>query len=433
MDIDILLVSIGIDEYDPDLPPAGIFTLKPWLVQNGYSTHCIDGNPIGKDFNRLKEVVDTYTFKWLGISVFSNAEVQLAANLSREYPDVIIGGTGVTSVLYEQFRMLPHPGNLVIIRGEGEHAILEVLKGNLDYPGVNGRPPEQVDNLNQFPAPDYTGYPYKTGVLTGSRGCVRNCTFCNVNAIWKKYRYVDGEILAQRMVKTMEHPTIDSIYFSDSLINGSDVEFLKMCNYLIDNGHDIPWLGQFIVKKRNEDYFWTIAAAKAHTLIIGVESFSESVRWDMDKKFTNDTLHYNISNLLDFGIPSITIQVIVGYPTETDADFEMIVPFLLKYQEYSDRLNVAVTIMNVLEYTPVASHYQLGMEFEDANDLFDRFVRYLTALKLLDYYNYADSLIQKHRIESYKKVIDYYYPDRFEELEVWAEQYKEELVNAARS
>ena len=76
------------------------------------------------------------------------------------------------------------------IKGDGEESLVELLKGNLDYAGINGEQPTQIKNLDTLAFPDYSDYELsfytnKKGLqalpITGSRGCVRNCTFCDVN------------------------------------------------------------------------------------------------------------------------------------------------------------------------------------------------------------------------------------------------------------
>ena len=57
--------------------------------------------------------------------------------MGKEYDNVLFGGSGVD---------INWPRKNFIV-GEGEFALLEFLKGNLDYPGINGKPPKQIESI----------------------------------------------------------------------------------------------------------------------------------------------------------------------------------------------------------------------------------------------------------------------------------------------
>ena len=88
------------------------------------------------DLERIHLEISQYEFKWLGISVFSYLQKDDALKLAEEYDNVLFGGSGVD---------VNWPKKNYIV-GEGEHALLEFLKGNLDYPGINGNQPKQMEN-----------------------------------------------------------------------------------------------------------------------------------------------------------------------------------------------------------------------------------------------------------------------------------------------
>ena len=103
--------------------------------------------------------------------------------------------------------------------------LLEFLNGNLIYPGINGLPPVQIQNISELPIPDYSdnleSFDYGSLYITGSRGCVRKCTFCDVGLLWFKYRWVDGEVLGKQVIELSKKHKIKNVAFSDSLVNGS--------------------------------------------------------------------------------------------------------------------------------------------------------------------------------------------------------------------
>ena len=130
---DIVITSLpGMDK---DKPAPGPAFLKGFLEPLGYKVKVIDGNQLD-DLERIHLEISQYEFKWLGISVFSYLQKDDALKLAEEYDNVLFGGSGVD---------VNWPKKNYIV-GEGEHALLEFLKGNLDYPGINGNQPKQMEN-----------------------------------------------------------------------------------------------------------------------------------------------------------------------------------------------------------------------------------------------------------------------------------------------
>ena len=225
MKYDIVITSVP--KMDKDKPAPGPAYLKSFLESKGKRVKIIDGNQI-EDLNKLALIIDQYDYDWLGISVFSYLQHEAALELGSQFDRVVYGGPGITRDWTE--------GNY--IRGEGEYALLEFLNGNMHYPGINGVPPVQIENLNELPAPDYSDYlemhKYDSMVVSGSRGCVRDCTFCDVANLWPKFKFVDGVQLADMMHDVAEKSGVDAISFSDSLVNGSMKQFRSLCKALAD-------------------------------------------------------------------------------------------------------------------------------------------------------------------------------------------------------
>ena len=99
----------------------------------------------------------------------------------------------------------------------------------------------QTDILDDLPFADYSDfnfalYPGKENMIyiTGSRGCVRRCTFCDINSLWTKFRFRSGESLASEMLEGYtRYGTLD-FYFTDSLMNGSLKEYNSLLDSVID-------------------------------------------------------------------------------------------------------------------------------------------------------------------------------------------------------
>lgn len=396
------IVILSLPEMNKTQPAAGPAYLKSFLEENGKTVKVIDGNRLD-DFYKIILEVDRYEFDWLGISVFSYEQKEFALKIGKEFDNVVYGGSGVH---------LDWPEKPFIV-GEGEYSLLEFLNGNLIYPGINGLPPVQIQNISELPIPDYSdnleSFDYSSLYITGSRGCVRKCTFCDVGLLWPKYRWVDGEVLGKQVIELSKKHKINNVAFSDSLVNGSMSHFRKMVDVLSESDHSVKWGGQFIVRNQKDfapEYFKKLKQAGCKQLTIGIESGSESVRWHMKKKFSNNDIDYYMKHLIENDI-GVKMLLIVGYPTETEHDFRETLNMLDKYKDYAKTGNIHLSphMMLVDKNVPLDTHHRelfdvYGFDWKNENSDYD--IRYERFLKIYEYEKYG-YLFNEHAKAKIKK------------------------------
>lgn len=394
------IVIVSLPQMDKDKPAPALGFLKAWLTQHGYKVKTIDGNQL-EDPELIHLHISQYQTKLIGISVFSYEQKQFALDIGSNYPNVIYGGSGVD---------INWPIKDYIV-GEGEIALLEYMKGNLDYPGINGKPPTQINDITILPPPDYSDLShnnYETAVISGSRGCVRNCTFCDVASIWPKYRFLGGKQIADYMHFVSEQTGLKRIGFSDSLVNGSMKHFREMCSELANRTKKIKWNGQFIVRAKNsflEKDFDNLKNSGCNGLTIGIESGSESVRHHMGKKFSNSDLDWFITNIGDRNI-KMKFLLIVGYPTETQEDFNQTMNMLHKYKQYSSFTEVSPHMMLIDRNTPLDYNHRdlyddFGFDWKNENsDYKERYDRFLKIFEVGQELGYG---FKKHALDKIEK------------------------------
>jgi hypothetical protein len=245
-----------------------------------------------------------------------------------------------------------------VITGDGEVVFDSFLDGIVEYPGINGIPPEQINDLDAVPYPvfdqiDPNRYKYHQlpGVyITASRGCVRKCKFCDVPARWTKYRYRKGHDIALEMYQHYQDTGVCLFQFTDSVINGVIPEFESLQDSLIEYKNkntrfDPRWLSQFNIRRKKdmpERIYKKMAEAGAAVLICGVEHASWPIRQAMGKEFDDEDLDYHIKMCAKYGIRNVFLMFI-GYPSETLQDHQCMLEFLHKYQQYA----LSGTIMTI--------------------------------------------------------------------------------------
>ena len=357
------------------------------------------------------EIIE-YNAEYVCISVFSY-ECQIATKLlttklkqsDKWNGKIVVGGAGLTTGEVgghaDNFGEMLLDSELIdyYVRGEGEVAIINVIKHG-EGPGINNSNYEQISNLDDIPYAnfdDVIDLPYEfvtPGIqipIVGSRGCVRRCTFCDVYAHWKAYRYRTGEHITNELVSVYDKYGIRDFAFCDSLINGSMKafrEFLRtMVQYYEDNGlpdRFFTFSGHFIVRARHqmldEDYVM-MSRAGCDIMVVGVESGSDAVRAHMKKQFTNEDLDHTIEQ---FSINGITcnINIMTGYPTETQKDYQDSKDMLTRLKHYSDEgtihaINLGGTVSIIDgaplyysgEYEKIVPSSQMGINWYNPNNM----------------------------------------------------------------
>lgn len=266
---------------------------------------------------------------------------------------IIIGGMGVgtTSLIDENqcFGETMKLQNLIdaYIVGEAEKSLISYFNG-IPGPGINNNQISQIDDIENLPIPDYSYYNLdeydylhsgeKEIYITGSRGCVRKCSYCDVERFWPKYRYRSGSSIANEIIMNHEKFGITRFYFTDSLVNGSLKMFDDMCNKLSAYQFDSPisWSGQFIFRNQKslpKNHFETIAKSGADILYVGIETGSDRLRKEIGKNFTNEDIDFQLEECSRNGIKIMPLMF-TGYVTETLQDHHDNLKVFSRWQKY---------------------------------------------------------------------------------------------------
>ena len=381
---------------------------RVWSEANPYSSNNLDELPVDlknqiNDF--LSEIVHEIKQACcdaIAVSTFSYMQNQWCELFLRccraALPTVpiVIGGPGVGSP-YKSRDTLDSFGRWAVdnslcnyyVLGEGDEAF-EAFLHHREFEGLNSQStPDlwapQIEDLDQnavnsyskISLEDYVG-PRNRQVITlnGSRGCVRRCTFCDVGAIWKRFRFRSGQSLADEMLKHWQDSGVTDFWFNDSLINGSIKQFMELLETL-DNYQqqytgfqDLTFSGQFIIRPQQshpERMYQLMSRVGCNHLAVGVESGSESVRHHMGKKFSNQDIDYHLEMCERYQITNFMLSL-VGYPTETREDFEATLEMFSRYQRYvinQTILGISLKYtMTILPDTPIeAMQSDLGIEW----------------------------------------------------------------------
>jgi radical SAM superfamily enzyme YgiQ (UPF0313 family) len=328
--------------------------------------------------------------------VFSYFSNQIALKVLNWYNQIsnipsVVGGAGISTDASATNKEIF--GNLLVrnqlatyvVFGEGELAFDSILKKQFDFPGINVNNPQQIEDLSVLPIPTYEyfdmeRYQNQKILITGSRGCVRNCTFCDIELTWPKFRYRKAEHIVEEIKQHFYEYGITEFEFTDSLINGSMSNFDRFNELLYEAKQKDPALekikyqGQFICRPSGpsqDKSYELMHLAGCNMLITGIESFSQNVRNHMRKKFNNSDIDYHFEQCARWGIPNILLMI-VGYPTETEQDHLDNINAIKRYKPYVDMGTIFMVrwglTMHLYEHTPIMSMLK-ELDINISNDI----------------------------------------------------------------
>ena len=237
------------------------------------------------------------------------------------------------------------------IRGDGEHALYELLTGNKQFHGINSDTWQEMsrEDLAKLPMPDYRHYDldrYDKRVLplVGSRGCVRKCTFCDYIANWKNFQWRTADDIFDEMLSQSKRYGVNYFKFQDSLTNGNMKEFVRLTEMISEYNqqqkpeHRFRWSGYYIfreVTNHSAKEWQLLYESGAENLSVGIENLNERIRYAIGKKFSNASIDFHLEQAKLYGI-QLQFLNIVGYIDETETEIDFIKQWLRDHVQYKD-------------------------------------------------------------------------------------------------
>ena len=322
------------------------------------------GSFIHRLYSEIADDIISWNPKFVGLSLFSYVSQHSAKWISyyikklRPSTVIIIGGPGCLDTFVGHSEFVDYVKNNTLvdhhIRGDGEHSLYEFLIGNRQFPGVNDNTWKEltIEELRTLPVPNYDNYVFDsyelpTLPLVGSRGCVRQCKFCDYIENWKHFQWRDAHDVFNEMQEQYSKYKIRRFKFQDSLTNGNMNEFLTLLELLSNYNKNNPsraftWSGYYILRNITDRsiYEWDmVAASGAEALAIGIENLNEDIRYHIGKKFSNESLDFHLEQAKKHNIRVLMLNI-VGYVFEEQKHIDFIKEWLYNHTQYKDILHI---------------------------------------------------------------------------------------------
>ncbi|MGB3093055.1 MAG: radical SAM protein [Candidatus Zixiibacteriota bacterium] len=354
-----------------------------------------------RDVNVLSEFIKK-EIDLLCISITWNSQFDAICDLICKLPDevpIVVGGHKATEEVESLLARCPNIA--LIVRGEGEETIREVVKGfpHKDILGLSYRENGTViHNKNRslpdilraaFPDRSLRRHDYhwiQNGVqittltfdtVLASRGCPYNCKFCtfSLNPLGQKRKYAERPL--ESVIEELKSITADMVMFSDDNFFTNPTRSEKLCELIIENGIKKTFIVQTRIEiARNAGLLKKAEKAGFKIFFIGIESPHDKILTQINKGFTQQQVReaFKILNNYNFYIHGYFIYGNIG---ETEEEMVYIARFAkeLKLDSISFqklRIEKYSPLKEVVENAP-GYHYDSvgGAVYSDRHSLKD--------------------------------------------------------------
>lgn len=332
------------------------------FLKNGYMADSA-ASEIFDIMNYMLTRIVSYSPRIVGISVFTYdcmwATKYLCYMIKKYDPSIkiVLGGSGLfynlNSSDTDAKSLLENNFIDLFIKGDGEKTLFDYLSNNIIQDGGNSITWTQMTNkdLSELPIPNYDDYNFtfyerKVLPVLGSRGCVRNCDFCDIHVHWKKFTYRTGQSIFDEMIELSTKHGIYDFKFGDSLINGNQKEYKALMQLIAKHNESsenkITWSSFFIFRPKTqmseEDWRLTALGGGQH-LLVGIESLDDDVRSKLGKKFTNDDIEFGLQMAKKYGIKFIFL-FLIGHIYENQHHIDSAIEWWKAHDEYKDTIEL---------------------------------------------------------------------------------------------
>jgi radical SAM superfamily enzyme YgiQ (UPF0313 family) len=288
------------------------------------------------------------------------------------FADDLALGSDNLEILLRDYPFIDH-----VVLGEGEMLFLQLLNGSLAHKRLISLADLKGATLDMkdVPVPDFSDLDlenYYHLTIEGARSCPFQCSFCSETIQWGEYRKKPFELLAEQVVGLSRQYGIREFFMGDSLMNPYLIPF---ASELLKRNANVLYDGYLRADRpvTHKKHVSAWAASGLFRVRLGIESAAPNVLKSMDKKTTPEVIAQVLKTLAAAGIRTTTYWI-VGFPGETEADFQETCEFIRQNHKYIYELEA-----HPYYYYPYG---QVGSRLYQCKELYPEQVTNLTHFKV---------------------------------------------------
>lgn len=358
-------------------PPLGILYVASILEKEGVEVSVLE--QAAKDLS-VKAAVDWVKKEEpdiLGFSTLSSSgrtAAIIAEEVKKENPNVAIVFGNYHATFNAERILKTYPSVDLIVRGEGEHATIELVKclkeeGNFEnVQGLTFRKKGQIVSTPDRPLiKDLDGLPFpnrdlldveyhstvaganvapkKFTTVLSSRGCVYRCRFCGCRKFARtRWRPRSVKNVMEELCLLVSEGYRQFLFVDDSFATNPK-RVIKLCHEIRREKMDIEWICEMRVDHTSYGMLREIVKAGCIMVYYGIESANQRILDYFNKQATPAQAETAVTTARKAGVDVIIGSFIVGAPTETKAEIRNTLMF-------AQRLSLDVPQFNILGAFP---------------------------------------------------------------------------------
>jgi radical SAM superfamily enzyme YgiQ (UPF0313 family) len=363
--------------------PIGLLYLAAWIEEKcNAEAHVIQQGDL--DDSQLLERIISEAPELVGfttLTVTINSILKLAAALKERLPETIIvlGGEHVTAVP----ELAAEPQVDYVVRNEGEKplaALIEFLEGKRELsqvPSISYYRNGLVHNPTDSEPVDFDAVPFpkrdlsllhncrvgglmhphmsnqrNVAVVTASRGCPNDCTFCTNALMWNRnLRLRTPSRVADEMEALHEGFGTNTIFFADLSFNASSKYTEALCQEIAARRLPVSWYAMCNLHLVTNQMAAMMAEAGCRKIGFGVESMVSDHMRKAKKGISLelDEINQRLDMVNSCGIFS-KAYFIIGFPWETKQDLQMMADLLPELEAHEIRIGYYVPFRGTRGY-----------------------------------------------------------------------------------
>ncbi|MBS3148181.1 radical SAM protein [Candidatus Woesearchaeota archaeon] len=328
------------------MAPLGLGHVATAAKLLGHHVELIDAEDRGLSPEEIANYVEMRDFGIFGINLVSPT-VPISKRIlelvgKKNGRRIIAGGPHATTAAQHALEELPEID--LVIRGEGEHAIVEFLEGRpyekilgasyvRDGKIVHSPARPVIQDLDSLPFVDRDLLPEgdKASVMT-TRGCPFACVYCSVQVIsGKKIRTRSVENIVNEL-EEIRRRGVNKIHFVDDNFIYSREKSMGLAREIKARNLGLDYRGLAradLVAKMGEDVMAEMHGSGLYQLTFGLESGNPRILQLIKKGITIEDSKRAIEVCKNVGIRTKG-YFMIGFPTETEEEIYQTIEFAQK-------------------------------------------------------------------------------------------------------